>query len=638
MKDYILFTAVSLVTATATAQTTNTTEEATLPKDQIIVSATRIDTPIEQIGSSVSVITAEEIERQHAKDAQSAIKLTPGVQMTQRGGPGTASSVFIRGANANQSLVLINGIRVNSNTTGASNLSTIPTDAIERIEVLRGPQSALYGADAIGGVINIVTKKGENQKTGGSVLVEMGTKGYVNTVGQLSGGNETVDFSASASFLGLNEYDIASDYGGTEDDPYERRSLFTDLGLNFASDGRADLVLMYNELDTSLDEKKSDVQNKSVETEFWLASLDVHKPIMDIYEQNITFGYNEEQNTGLDSGTQSYYFETRNYDFNAQADLFVLENDTINIGYDFRYSEAENDGSYTTKDRTQNSVYLNNQWNLDEKLFITLGGRYDDYSDVDSKGTWQSTASWFISEHSRLHGSIGTGYKAPTFNDLYWPFSSFSWVSGGTTNISESVGNPNLKPEESFSFDIGLEQSFFNKTVIADVTYFQNEIDDMIEWADVSTSTSTNPLFSFYTPSNVNKAEIKGLETSLTFNPADSFSTRLYYTYTDAKDADTGKWLARRARHNAGISANWNYSKKGSIFGDLTYTGKRYDNATNTDELEAYELINIGTRYAITDSLSIVANINNLLDKYYETARGYGTVGRVFSAGVSATF
>lgn len=607
--------------------------------NEIVVSATRIETPIEQSGSSISVIDANDIQWQHATDAQASLKLVPGLQFTQSGGPGTASSVFIRGANANHTLVLVNGIRVNSNTTGSFNLSTIPTAAIERIEVLRGPQSALYGSDAIGGVINIVTRKGTSQPLGGSLLVETGTKGYFNTLAQLSGGNDVVDFTAAASLHGLQEFDIASAKGGMEDDPYEQGSLFTDMGLNFADDGRADLTLMYNRNETSLDGWQGfDTLDKTTETEFWSSALDISKPVADILEQSVKIGYNEEQNTDIQSGATLYYFETRNYDLNARSDFFVLENDTLSIGYDFRRSEAANDGQFSTINRDQNSLYLNNQWNLKERLYVTLGGRYDHYSDFDSKSTWQGNVSWFILDDSRLHGSIGTGYKVPTFNDMYWPYLIETNTFFGTDYISESQGNANLEAEESRSFDIGLEQSILNKSVVADITYFQNEVDNLINWADISTSTSTNPVFSFWTPSNVNNAKMHGVETSITITPCDTFSTRLGYTYTHAEDADTGKWLLRRARHTANLSATWDYSEKGLLVGDVAYVGKRYEDQSNSTELKAYALVHIGTRYHLSDTVNLVADINNLLDKYYETAKGYGSIGRVVSAGMEVIF
>ncbi|MEN7973177.1 MAG: TonB-dependent receptor [Verrucomicrobiota bacterium] len=619
MKKYILASTALLAATVASAQTTN----------QVVVSATRIDTPIEQIGSSISVIDASDIKMQNAGNAQDALRLIPGIQETQSGGPGTASSVFIRGANANQTLVLIDGIRVNSNTTGSFNLSSLPSDAIERIEVLRGPQSALHGADAIGGVINIVTKKGAKKAFGGSASMAVGEKGYRTGNLHLYGGGKIVDFNTSVSFQGLEEYDIAANYGGSEDDPYRGLSLHSGLGLNFLNDGRADLSLLYNNTKNDIDTGapwpnwwQVDDLDRSTKKEFWASSLAISKPIGDRYTQNLSAGFNLTDTKGENDAAREYRFKTWNADFSAQGDIGIFEGDsvidTLSVGYDFRHSEAKNDGNYAAETRDQHALFLSNLWKLNETLFITLGGRYDEFSDIDGQASGNAAISYFVLEGTRLHGSLGTGYKAPTMNDLYWPTTPWSG------------GNPNLDPEKSVSFDIGIEETLFDGGVVADITYFQNAIEDLIVWAPDGGG--------FWTPTNLDEANIKGAEASLAIKPTDNLTTRIFYTFTDAEDATTGNELARRAKHSGGASAEWQYNSKGSLYADLTCIGERFDNAANTRELDEYFLVGIGARYALSDSAMVTLHISDLLDEYYETAGGYGPVGRVASAGVEVNF
>lgn len=617
MKHSMLFTVAALAAATATAETTNQVAEATTSKNQIVVSATRIETPIEQVGSSISVVTAEDITWQNAQDLQSAIKLVPGLQQTGNGGPGTPSSVFIRGAESDHTLVLINGIRVNSNTDGGFDFSSLPTDMIESIEVLRGPQSGLYGSDALGGVISITTKKGATTPLGGSASTAIGEKGYrTGTVG-LHGGGKVLDFNSSVSFQGLENHDISKAAGGTEDDPYRRVSAYAGMGLNFASDGRANLTVLYtddkNELDGygGVDDPLENSQKKK-----FFTSLSAAKPITDIYTQKVSAGYNTQEYTGYNGGPVDY--TTDSYDASLQADVTPVESDTLSVGYDFRRSEAENKGNFDKNNRDQHAVFANNKWSWKESLFLNLGGRYDDFSDVDGKATWKASASWFALENTRLHGSAGTGYRAPTMNDIYFTF-------GGPPRSY-------LKPEQSESYDIGLEQTVLDGMAVADITFFQTRTEDLIEWAYVG----PNPWD--YSPMNVDKADIEGFETSLTVKPADGLTTRVFYTYTDAKNAATGQRLARRALHTGGASINWQYSKAGSVNADYTYTGLRYEDSANSQKLNDFGLVGIGTRYAVTDSAALVANISNLLDKYYETAQGYGSVGRIASAGIEIKF
>lgn len=594
---------------------------------QTVVTATRIETPIEQTGSSIELLSSKQIEQQQSKSVQSALTQVPGVQFAQNGGPGTASSVFMRGANANHTLVLVNGVRVNSNTDGAFNLSMIPTESIERIEVLRGTQSALYGSDAIGGVINIITKKSPDKPLSGSLSTAVGEKGYREQVANLAGNNGVLDFLTTLSYSELNGFDIADNRKnkGSENDPWRRLSSYTDVGATFAEDGRADLTFLYNRNQTELDKTASwpnywqvDDPDRDSQTEQWLTSFNVSKPITELYSQSLLVSHNKEQTTGNNNGTQEYLFETENIGLTEQSDFQILENDTLSAGYEFRRYDAENKDTFKADPIDQHSAFLSNQLNLYDRLFVTLGGRHDYFSAFDGENTWNAAASWLALDNTRVHSSVGTGYKIPTMNDLFWP------------NDGWSSGNPDLNPESSRSFDVGVEQTLIESNCVADITYFQSQINDMIIWSE------TSPWF--WQPSNVNQADIKGTELSLTARPVESLTTKAFYTFTVAEDAETGLDLPRRARHKAGTSANWDYSQRGSIYAACNFTGARYDNSANTRDLASFITVDVGTRYRLTKIFSVFANVENLCDTRYETAAGYGVVGRLASAGVKGEF
>jgi vitamin B12 transporter len=605
MTKYLLFAATGLAAAAAASQATN----------EITVSATRIETPIEQIGSSISVVDHEAITQQNAQNLQKALKLVPGLQSTANGGPGTASGIFIRGAEADHTLVLINGVRVNSNTAGGFDFNSLPVDMIERIEILRGPQSSLYGSDALGGVVNITTKKGAGTPFGGSASASIGEKGYRTGTFGLHGGGKGIDFYTSLSFTGLETYDIAAANGGTEDDPYRRLSGYAGVGVDFATDGRADLTLTHvvdkNELDGF---GGADNPLEYSEKEKWFAALSVSKPITDTYTQKASAGYNMQNYTGYNAGAVDY--TSYSYDTGLQADLSPTDNNTLSVGYEARRSEAENEENFDRSGRTQHALFANNQWKWKERLFIQLGGRYDEFSDIDGRGTWKTSASWFAFDATRLHGSAGTGYRAPTMNDIYYTF-------GGPPRTY-------LQPEKSRAFDIGIEQSFLEERVVADITYFQSAVKDLIEWTQVSPG--------IWQPDNVDEADIEGFETSLSVQPAEQFAARIFYTYTDAKNGITGTRLARRALHTGGASVQWHYSKAGVVHADYTYTGERFEDTANTLQLADFGVVGVGVRHALTDSSTLVLHVSNLFDKYYETAAGYGNVGRVASAGIETTF
>lgn len=587
--------------------------------DRIVVTASRIESTIEESGSSISVVTSEQITRQNAKNLQEALKLVPGLSFIANGGPGASSSVTIRGAESDHTLVLINGVRVNSNTDGGFDFSSIPADIIERIEVVRGPQSGLYGADAMGGVINIITRKGQNQPLGGSATVAAGELGYYEGSVSLYGGNDSIDFSTALSYYNLEEHDIAKNNGGTEEDPYDRLSFYNNIGLNFAGDGRADLSLWYVQDDSHLDAfQGADNPLDRSEKEKTFVALAVQKPITERYTQSMTAGYSHQKYEGFVSGDFGgpNEFTTISYDASLQADIANADNNTLSVGYDARLTEAENVGNFDKQDRTQNAIFLRNAWNWQQQLYLNLSGRFDTYSDVDDKATWKVDTSWFVLNSTRLHGSVGTAYRAPTMNDLYFTYGA--------------PARTYLDPEESLSWDIGVQQYWLNDKLITDLTYFRSDVEDLIEWTPTG-------IGAIWEPQNIDEAEIQGVEFIASINPTETIDANAFVTWLDAENPATGKELSRRANISAGGSINWQYCTRGSIYADITFTGERYDDDDNQIELDSYTLIGIGTRYQVNDQIEIFGHVANLTDEDYETSAGYGTVGRLASVGITGT-
>ena len=595
----------------------------TVTLSPMVVSASRTTDAADQLASSVTVIEGDTLSLMGAHTVLEALRQVPALQVTMNGGPGTTSGVFIRGTETRHTLVLIDGVRVNSNTTGGFDLGTIPVSIVERIEVLRGPQGAMYGSDAIGGVISIITRKGGAAKmVGGDVRLEAGEKGLIDGSVAVAGGNDRVDYRLGASYYEMTGHNISRESAGnTENDTHERMSLSGAIGGAFLEDGRADLTVMFQDEKTELDGGwglSEDDPDRYTESEKLFTAFKASKPVNDWYTQHLTLAYNEQQFDGFDNGMQEYSYNTENTEAGLQGDFVTVEDHSLSAGYTYLEQRAENDGNYSGQKLSNHGLFVEDLWTMTEDLFVNMGLRYDDWSEFDGRATYRLGASWQAAELTRLYTTLGTGYKVPTLNDLYWPTSDWS------------SGNPDLKAEKSQNVDLGLEQSAANGRVSGRITGFYNEIDDMITWADGGVGV--------WLPQNVDQAEIAGVECSAVAQPIDSLLLTADYTYTDAKDKATDNQLVRRSKHLGGIGVRWQCVSTVALSADARYVGSSYDDAANTEKLSSYTVVNIGGEWAVTDSAELFANVNNLFDENYESALGYQSLGRVASAGAKVRF
>ncbi len=585
-------------------------------REETVITPTRTRQALKNVGSSVSVITQKDIENSKAPLLLDVLRQVPGLEVTRTQGIGGTTSLFIRGASAAQTLVFVDGVQMNSPTTGAFNFANLTTDNIERVEILRGPQSTLYGSEAIGGVINIITKKGAGD-TKGTLGTEYGMHDTLRETVSVSGGKEKFDYSVGASYL--KTHGISAAGSGSEEDGYENFTGSSRLGWNFLDNGRVDTTIRSTHSDFEYDAFKYgigpvDDPDRRQTTDEILLSTKVNKTFFDLWTPSFLVSINDTELKGFDPTDKSGEFRisTRVLRLEHQSDFTLFDIDTVTVGYEYEVAEGENAGRF---DKTfwNNSLFFQNQIELFESLHWTAGLRYDDYSTFGNNLTYRTTISYNIEEiDTRLHGSWGKGFRAPSLNELFFPF----------------FGNPNLRPEESTGWDFGVEKEILKNKLILDVTYFENDFTNLIS-AAIQRDGS-------FLAENIARAESAGIETALTYKPLTRLSLVGTYTYTETQDRDKDQQLPRRPRNRATLGINTQPLDKLNI----NVTGIMARDRIDSDgkEMDNYWTANMVTRYDITKLMTTYVRFENLFDYGYEEVTGFGSLGFTAYGGLEFKF
>lgn len=617
--------------------------------EEIVVTATRTKKSIKNVGSSITVIGNEQIENSKAQLVSDVLRQVPGLEVRRNGGIGGTTNIHIRGGTPNQTLVFIDGVQLNSPTDGSFNFADLTTDNIERVEILRGPQSTLYGSEAIGGVVNIITKKGAGPATA-TLSSEYGShETYKETV-NFSAGTEKFDYSGSISYLKTSGISFASSRSFTEttvleetpigdgeatigpiitstpnsreEDGYTNFTGSIRLGRNFLDDGRVDTTLriMHAEfdLDAFIGGKAVDDENRRQEKDniFWSAKAE--KTLFDIWTPSILVSVNDTELETIDLTGESreVLIPTRLWRAEHQSDINVTDFDTVTLGFEYEVQEGENQGPVTTIDKQiiyNRAAFIQNQIKLFDSIDWTMGLRYDRHSSFGVHYTYRSTLSYTLENiRTRFHGSWGKGFRAPDLNELFFPNS----------------GNPDLNPEESKGWDIGAEYEFIKNKLTIDVTYFQNDFTDLIVSTPQPDGTSM--------AENVGKAEAEGFESSLTYKPSNILSFIGTYTYSDTKDRDKNRPLSRIPRNRATLTMNVHPLEKLNI----NLTGLMVRDRINSDgsDMEDYWLADLSLRYDISELITANIRSENLFDRDYEEIDGWSSLDQTIYAGIDINF
>ncbi|MCZ8374192.1 MAG: TonB-dependent receptor [Beijerinckiaceae bacterium] len=621
----------------------------------ILVTANRSPTSIQRTGSAITVIRAEDIQKTHSGSLVDALRFVPGLDITETGGPGASTSVRIRGTNPGQVLVLVDGVRINdaSSANGETDFGGIPGGLVERIEVLRGPQSALYGSDAMGGVVNIITRRGRGpfkafgQVEGGSYGTLAGNAGaygqqgawsysfagsgfrtdgfsrYGHRVARLRagapyekdgtetlGGFGRVGFDAREGFrfeaggmitFHRAEYDAA--FGTFPDTPSASNRRF------FSAFAKAELDTLDNRLTHGLTLTASRTDRMFRDTSITAAS----NPNVATWRHTDFTGDRlaaEYQGTYRLERYGSVIFGTK-----AEREIAVTFNQTI-IPPGARTKSLG--GNQTTL-----SAFGLWQVPLTERLDVSLGGRVDHVTDVDTFFTWRATGAYRITETgTKLRASLGTGGKAPT---LYQRFGGYQ-------------GSVALRAEHNLGGDVGIDQEFLDGRVRISATGFWIRSRDLINF-QTSPTCLANALQAFGCYVNVARAESTGLELEGTAQIwTGLLQLRGAYTYLRAKDLTTNRTLARRPESIGKIGlaitpfANWSFEPS------VTLVSKRFSGANETQRLASYARFDMLASYKPTEQVELYIRGENLNNARYHEVWNYGTTGRAFYAGMKTTW
>ena len=580
------------------AQTAGTNLPATDTTDYV-VTASRMPESAAQAVRPVTVITAEDIRQSGAGSVTDLLRTLGGVEITQNGGLGSSSSVFIRGANSDHTVVLVDGVRIGSATLGTAAFESIPLALIERIEVLPGPSSSLYGSDAIGGVIQIFTKSAK-RSPGASVAVTAGS----HDLRQAAASYAAALGEGTQLSLGLNYLSTDGINATTPDNTYnynpDRDGLLQRSGqLRLTQQINADHEVGVQWLRSASKGRFDDGPDIDSYSQSVTQTLGAHwnGQLTQSWRSELSVARSQDQSTSYSSfpGT----FDTRE-DQASWLNRLPAFGGTATVGLEWLKQSVDSTTDYTVDERTVRSALVGWKGQIGEHA-LQADVREDRNSQFGHHTTAQLGWGWQLAQDWRLRAAWGSAFHAPTFNTLYYP----------------GFGNPDLKPEKSDSFELGLDGKLAGLELGA--TVFDNRIRDLIDYAPPD-----------YLPANVNKARITGLSLKAGGALIDRdtrFKANL--TWQDPKNDETDQLLRRRARVFGGLHLTHN-AGPAQIGTDFSWVSRRFDSADQSagSAMGAYGLVAVFGSWAFTPEWRLEARVNNLGDKHYTTAQGYSAPGR----------
>ena len=628
-----------VVSSVVTPVDTTANETSTLK--EVVVTANRVDVPLQDVTSSSTVITLTELEQKQAGTVLDAIQSVPGVDIAQTGQPGETASVYIRGTNPEHTLVLFDGIPLNDPIGAPGSydyLDGLSLDDVKQIEVIRGPQSTLWGSNAIGGVINIIPQSGPSP-LGGSVLVEGGSYGTSHEAASAHGGDNGGYFNVDVSHFNTSGFPaLEAQYGGTVNNGDDNNTASLGVGSNLTSNLQENILVRYSQSNTSIDADNEnfvlgdDPDYFALQKQFMAASHTDWKLLDGSWEQILTASFADDNRlfNGV-SNPYNTYFEQGNFDgqtaqINWQNNIRLAKEETVVVGIQGQQQWAISNDTNGYSDVTGSaftsvvpgttvqiaSAFIESQTSIEDNFFFNLGGRWDDHSQYGVHTTYQAGLAYVVPDlNTKLKANYGTGFLAPSLYQLYAP----------------TYGNASLLPETSVGYDIGFEQPI-GKDLTVGASYFDNDLTNLIQFVNIY--------------SNVGQARSYGVESFVEFKGVKNLDIKGNYTYDNAQDLIANVPLLRRPQNKASGDVDYQLDAAG-LGASLIYVGNSFDEnfvtgSGNIVPLASYFLVNLRAFYQVNSQVKLFARVDNLFNQYYEEAFGYTTPGLSVYGGTKVSF
>ena len=583
---------------------------------EIVVTATRTALTADEALAAVTVISRRDIERSQANSLDEVLRAVPDLEISRNGGYGKSTSLFLRGTNADHVLVLVDGVRAASATLGTYAWENLRPDQVERIEIVRGPRAALYGSDAVGGVIQIFTRKARGP------FVQVGTGSHgTHEISAGLGGGESWRYSLEAGHFRSDG--IPTNAVFTRDHGYENTHLAAGLEGNLAPDLKLSLDLTHAQGHSELD---AGTGNEDFRNRVFSARL-AHK-VSETWSQRLALGHTLDDYT-THSPTSPSNITTRRTSLAWQHDLAWFPSGLTTLGVDLWRDRADKDNSGTIHQTLDTAaLFAQQQWRGLGSDWV-LGLRGDHHERFGSKTTGSLAWGRDLAPGTRLTASWGTAFKAPTVNGLFWPHSvdpvDLDEPPDGIVDITFiTQGNPNLRPENSRSLELGLRHKLGAGFSLGANAY-RTRIKDLIEWQ----ATQTGPTEYTYQPANVSSAAIDGLELTAGGKLA-GWRVNAGLTFLDAKNESTGAQLDRRPKRKLGLTLGRAVGA-GDVQAEWIAASARND-LNNTTRLGGYGIVNLAYRHSLGKDADVQVRVENLFDKEYVLASSfsgdYNTFGR----------